>query len=688
MNETRPIEINQTIHGYRDGHELLSTSLKLDPAARRTMLAISDLSGDGSPRGFETYLTGYPIDEACSYAFARTWYAHEMKRPGCVWTHTLLVRFEDMSRIADVASLQALLRRPAPGQVPPHLERLEYVPDSHNQESLCVDGAFCEIMVRLHEQDRPVVVFCSRADEYEDVVVQTWLKQWDRLKPSFMFCTGSLEPRSIAGRSFDLQVIPESRRRRVMRRGDEFSVVTKEDVVRTGQASRNSVGRDWRDIMIRNLVEERPSLQKFIYRFAVDVVPNRSAYRNLISCWALLESSGHGSGSRLQDVVSTVAGGFSGPDDAASLKRAILGRQSIVRAAGERECIHEILSTHYLASLDLQDLELASRARRIFFATTERRATELAWLLQAPNLNSAGEEWVSIVTDEISLKDLHGLFLEDRELATEVLYQRPELLLDVELWTQPREFQLAALDMLSLTSRTSLLPKAISALVSANAAALVQPLVQKLGRQVIRMILDGLDQARAQEASVDEWQWSSCLSVYESELVEWLAVCEQPQPWTLGFVVGMLGVSCEAVRSGGGASLARHLGSTSSDSTFVVEYAAFCLAVGLQNFDLDAGPLAVRAFVQVHAAAMHSSVSERSWQWLGPFLPRPGWLSFESWDDGERLRRALVDSFIRYQWEPLLLREAAADANVSSWIRRYGASSVAGHELMLRAFGE
>ena len=37
-------------------------------------------------KGFDQYVTGYPLDSINAYALAMTWYAPEMPRPGCVWT--------------------------------------------------------------------------------------------------------------------------------------------------------------------------------------------------------------------------------------------------------------------------------------------------------------------------------------------------------------------------------------------------------------------------------------------------------------------------------------------------------------------------------------------------------------------------------------------------------------------------
>jgi hypothetical protein len=58
------------------------------------------------------YLTGYPLTESGYYAFARTWPAPEMPRPGCVWTHTILIEFSDIPSLQSAIGLLGLFRRP------------------------------------------------------------------------------------------------------------------------------------------------------------------------------------------------------------------------------------------------------------------------------------------------------------------------------------------------------------------------------------------------------------------------------------------------------------------------------------------------------------------------------------------------------------------------------------------------
>ena len=107
------ITIDQTLHGYSEGHRLIEGSVKLPQPDARTMLVLSDASGSGSRIPPNGYLTGYPLAEAGKYVLARTWAAPEMSRPGCVWTHSLLIDFPDLARLGSADELLERFRRPS-----------------------------------------------------------------------------------------------------------------------------------------------------------------------------------------------------------------------------------------------------------------------------------------------------------------------------------------------------------------------------------------------------------------------------------------------------------------------------------------------------------------------------------------------------------------------------------------------
>jgi hypothetical protein len=106
--------IHQTVHGYSEGHRLLATSNQLSDIDQRTLLRLSDRSGD-IVTGFKEYLTGYPLSDSNYFALAKTWHAPEMERPGCVWTHTLLIERKYFQYLTNIHPLKSLFIRPQKG---------------------------------------------------------------------------------------------------------------------------------------------------------------------------------------------------------------------------------------------------------------------------------------------------------------------------------------------------------------------------------------------------------------------------------------------------------------------------------------------------------------------------------------------------------------------------------------------
>lgn len=96
------MKIEQVLHGYSNGHTLLRSSVKsltVNDAAKMDVL--SDWSGYQDDREDSSYITTYSLVDSPYYVVAKSWYAYEMGRPGCVWTHSLLISFDDIDKKFD-----------------------------------------------------------------------------------------------------------------------------------------------------------------------------------------------------------------------------------------------------------------------------------------------------------------------------------------------------------------------------------------------------------------------------------------------------------------------------------------------------------------------------------------------------------------------------------------------------------
>ncbi len=106
------IYADQVLHGYENGHQLLETSCKLNIDDRKRIDELSDLNGTADENRYVDYYTGYPIANGTKYIIAKTWYAHEKKRPGCAWTHSIIFNIEDFAKLTDLSAFFDIFQRP------------------------------------------------------------------------------------------------------------------------------------------------------------------------------------------------------------------------------------------------------------------------------------------------------------------------------------------------------------------------------------------------------------------------------------------------------------------------------------------------------------------------------------------------------------------------------------------------
>src|ERR1700693_4440435 len=212
--ESLEIRIDQALFGYREGHRLLQASRKFVSTTERSLLTLTDMAGARMVEGFEEYVSGYPVPGEETYAVVKTWYAPEMERPGCVWSHALIIQNSDVGKIRMLVDLLALFRRPLHGDTNYLDYYLRPVPSSqsavwHSVPDVRVADAEAVVAALYGNEEKPVVIPSLDSRSFESMVLEVWSQQWPALRAAFRFCTGSLSSRTFAGQTFDLQVIPQ-----------------------------------------------------------------------------------------------------------------------------------------------------------------------------------------------------------------------------------------------------------------------------------------------------------------------------------------------------------------------------------------------------------------------------------------------------------------------------------------------
>ena len=191
--------LHQLLHGYAEGHRLLEGSFTLQDDLTRLLLRMSDLSGSSMVPGFEDYITGYPLASIDAYALAKTWYAPERPRPGCVWTHTLVIPSQVLSEISSLRVLLPLFKRPTEESFRGQYSK-DLVLDTASSQGVHITAPLLDEAQREFPPlvwsyygmgDRPLIVAAKTSREFERVIFALWSQQWPSLRLAFTFCTGS-----------------------------------------------------------------------------------------------------------------------------------------------------------------------------------------------------------------------------------------------------------------------------------------------------------------------------------------------------------------------------------------------------------------------------------------------------------------------------------------------------------------
>ncbi|MES2736614.1 MAG: hypothetical protein V4672_09870 [Verrucomicrobiota bacterium] len=203
------ITVNTQIHGYRQGHQLLESTISLPKFDQSVVDRLSDVAGPLRPgEKFEPYLSAYPLPSGQLYVLARTWQDLTVPRAGCVRTLSVIILVEDWQRARGLQSFLDLLD---PHAFPPSATSTELVEVSPAALPRTPEFRASELLEALFLEDqKPVALFDAPSPELIAIRLLTAL--WPALRRRFALSTFALSPRKVEGRHFDLVFAPKDAR--------------------------------------------------------------------------------------------------------------------------------------------------------------------------------------------------------------------------------------------------------------------------------------------------------------------------------------------------------------------------------------------------------------------------------------------------------------------------------------------
>ena len=663
------IKVDQTLHGYANGHSLLQSSIRLSSELERLMLGLSDMSGPGMRPGFDSYLTAYPLVTEQAYVIARTWYAIEMQRPGCVWTHSLLIRNADIRRIRDGRSLARLFQRPAsltPGnsytaQLTLEQEAENWLPASQPTPTPDEFLLRTTLWSLYRRPDKSVYVIAPNAREQESMILQLWSQQWPQLREAFSFCTGALSNRMLRGKSFNLQVVPK----------DAFSELRHElakgVVVDATLPVETFDTRDlvWMDEAIRDLTAgSAHRVREIAWSLAEGRVADRASFPAVFHLAAIVQQqrTQHLSADDYVRAVTMLPTTIKVP---MSLFKPLLeaAESSGVSALSEHDLLRALATVPIGDIVQTDDLDIDGRVNRLW-QTNKRAALDLfSELIAHENATEVASQVLLGMCRALQPEDLESITQNQPVILNVLIERNPLLAASPTIWRAHQNEQVEIFHTLMSAPLDELTMKQVVGAILLSGSENVVDQVSRYGDRLIAPILEWLNSDSPDSYNLPK-SWARYLRSQTDTAVAWLRT-HIPISRVLILLASALPADSSPVASVElrvWVPLLQSLAHLSESDAIPV--AAFLFALGLRHCEPPSMEFTRDSFVIVHDAAARNNLDHEYWRPIAAKAPPLTW--WRDWDKCERMRAAFLDRFMTCSWPSEELLAAVRNANTLS----------------------
>lgn len=663
------IRVNQTLHGYSNGHTLLASSISLPGEVKRQMMVLSDMSGNTMQRGFEHYMTAYPIKETNLFALAKTWYAPEMKRPGCVWTHTLLFDFADVPNITNLSEIIALFRRPDG----PILNSVEYEQpiaiDLNLQEydNILDEGNFYHshsrmIIKELYENsDKAVLIKTTSSSDFDQLFLAIWRQQWPRLRRNFSFCSGSINPRSIKGNLLDLQAVPtlfES-----VKSFENSFVILDTRALSEGDLLEN---KSWVQYAYEDLFNHSAVFQKFLNNFGSDVSISRASFKLLSETYSYFLNNRPS----LQSCIEYLATSFQKSTDAITLKTVILseGRKgtfkNLLPTYDEISILFHLAVTPYYPSFDYEKLNFRERFVDVFRLTNFDTVEVLKQIISTePNVK--GEEAITSLAQLLDQNEQLATLWSDKNLTSVLINLNPKLTLSRTFWKANERNQIEIINQLLRHDLGSSFWMDLIIILIEIKSNVDLTIFQQGGFKLANFILDF---ASKDVSSPLNKNWINYLKQYPDDVLSWLSNTENVYDPIVELIISFLDPNSSTVIKRGIEPWINYVNKIidQRQTEIKIEVHAFLLALAFNLKKIDAQLLFIVSLESVYLTLMRDNLSYNLWSRIEVHT-KP--LSFwKDWDKCKKLINAVVDHSIINDWSIKQLANKVRNTELSARI--------------------
>lgn len=613
------MKLDHCLFGYDDGHRLIASSLPLGEE-NAYLTELSDLA-PGAVFGISKgYWTGLPAPSIGRYVLMYTWPAPEMPRPGCVWTHALLLEPTMLESIEDLSILQEAIRRPSASlDIDYYRQPLEVdlIKKLSSQKALditiskkLIDSLYGRISTNIE---------VLSSDQLDKPLFAVWSQQWPRLRRNFRFQTAvSRISRSTGSARFDI-----------------IAIFAQEE-------SNNSVIENTSSGWLNDALSDvqsggKTSLRTFLWEYGRDVRKQRGSFRPLTEIYSLGHKSQVGAIQRIVDIISE---SFPTLNDAKHLKQDLVdgifaGHEQIMLAS------HILLNSNEMEMI-YPAITMVGLDNLIDFWPQESESVLDLFILSSRSNSGSGKIIFESLIETIQSSDFWTLS-QAHPIARKIVTERnPEFLLA----------NINILDNIDVINFLPLIPSSTKGLIH-----FINDIVARDDKNIVSMVLDNFPSIAAAQVVQRLNTKKTVPNIWKKEFLSqhnYILKDEVIRSIThsslLFDIADSLGWLSNAVIAQGLEPWYNALITITNDldEPEVDMLDCFFTLLAIKSGG-DKGLYVIeKLYANIHHKILKSKLSQKARDMLLPQLPDVGWL--RGWDLGYRFRLAIAKAYVRNRW--------------------------------------
>lgn len=384
------------LHGYKLGHNYIQGSIVLPSTHDMDKIAtLSDWSEYVGINNERDYITAYPLDESPYYVVAMTWYADGMRRPGCVWTHSLLIHKDDLIKITDFCNLLYLFEVPLTENFESYSTPRAFVEDAKEAATDLSDigeNRAAEVYESLLSTT-PSFILSEFTSQQSQKLLLTLLNYLPtEIMKNKSICSGTASPRAYDGKYLSLQFVTHD--------GNAVKYLS------------NRTTAPWSQLVGISVVNNRPQLANLIRHYQDELGDSVEMLSGFLSVVVLINRTCKDEEEKQQvllEIINTLSKTFPNQQDGKVFKSAVF-QPSLARELGGEENFLYTISAISMSSFTEEQIDYKKRLHDL---STEQFLGFLKRLYLSENVNDWGMQTVKNVDQYVSYTEISGLRKND-----------------------------------------------------------------------------------------------------------------------------------------------------------------------------------------------------------------------------------------------------------------------------------